>query len=80
MRVLTLWSPSGGICGIVDYNADLSAALRAQGHRVDILKLVRRGNRTPMVEEFRQRIAHYDAVIFPMAPSTATHRSRYLAT
>jgi glycosyltransferase involved in cell wall biosynthesis len=64
MRVLTLSSPSGGICGIGDYNADLSAALRAQGHRVDILKLVRRGDRTPMVEEFRQRIANFDGVIF----------------
>jgi glycosyltransferase involved in cell wall biosynthesis len=64
MRVLALSSPSGGICGIGDYNADLSAAVRAQGHQVDILKLVRRGDRMPMVEEFRRRIANYDAVIF----------------
>src|SRR6516162_5487257 len=64
MRILALSSPGGGICGIGDYNANLSAALRAQGHRVDILKLVRRGDRLPMVEEFRQRIVNYDAVIF----------------
>jgi hypothetical protein len=63
MRVLALSSPTGGICGVGDDNADLSAALRAQGHQVDILKLVRRGNRTPIVEEFRQRIANPDAVI-----------------
>jgi glycosyltransferase involved in cell wall biosynthesis len=64
MRILALSSPSGGICGIGDYNAEFSAALRAEGHQVDIVKLVRRGDRRPMVEEFRQRIANYDAVIF----------------
>ena len=59
MRILALSSPGGGTCGIGDYNAELSSALRDLGHHVDILKLVRRGDRTSMVQEFRQRIADF---------------------
>jgi glycosyltransferase involved in cell wall biosynthesis len=63
MRILALSSPSGGKCGIGDYNAELCAALRAQGHQVDLLPLVRCGDRSPMVREFQRRIANYDAAI-----------------
>jgi glycosyltransferase involved in cell wall biosynthesis len=63
MRILTLSSLGGGHCGIGDYNATLSTALRARGHQVDVLELVRRGDRAPMLEELQRRIAKYDAAI-----------------
>jgi glycosyltransferase involved in cell wall biosynthesis len=63
MRILVLSSPSGGQCGIGDYNANLSAALRAQDHRVDLIPLSRSGDRSPMIRELQRRITNYDAAI-----------------
>jgi glycosyltransferase involved in cell wall biosynthesis len=62
MRLLALSTP-GGHCGIGDYNAELSVSLQAQGHDVDLIELVRIGDRTLPTGEFARRIAHYDAAI-----------------
>src|SRR5258707_6877921 len=63
MRILTLSSPSGGQCGIGDYNADLIAVLRPQGYQIDLIPLSRSGDRTPMIRELQRRIASCDAAI-----------------
>src|SRR6266849_624134 len=63
MRILTLSSLGGGQCGIGDYNAELCAALCAEGHQVDLIPLSRTGDRIPMIREFRRRITNYDAAI-----------------
>jgi glycosyltransferase involved in cell wall biosynthesis len=63
MRILTLSSLGGDRCGIGDYNAALSTALRARGHQVDVLELARYGDRAPMLQEVQRRIGKYDAAI-----------------
>jgi glycosyltransferase involved in cell wall biosynthesis len=84
MRILTLSSPGGGHCGIGDYNANLSAALRMEGHQIDLIPLPRTGDRTPIIREFQRRIESCDAAILQsdgwLYGDTPAERFRNFAT
>jgi hypothetical protein len=63
MRILTFSSPGGGQCGIGDYSAELSAALSAKGHLIDLIPLPRNGDRMSVTLESQRRIPNSDAAI-----------------